>query len=447
MSTINTSVLPAYETSTTVWKGWQKIALRFFALYIFLQAAPLDWKFYRDLFAFDIFRLAHYTPRFFGAYPGYADWALIALLSAIGVFVWTAAEKRRGRETNNEAIYYWLRVVARYRLAIAVFAYGFIKLFPVLSPYPSLSNLNTEYGQYSDWKVFSLSLGIVPSYESFLGGVEVFAAILLLFRKTAGIGAFILVFFIGNVFFSNLAYEGGEHVYSFYLITLALVVLSYDIPKLYVLIGLEKPVLPHVYKPVFQKPLLKWGRVALKAGVALVFLIYAGQARAAWRAKDYKYPSTPGLKGAAGLYNVSSFVLNKDTLQYSLTGTIRWQDVVFEEWNTISIRTNTPVAIDRANVENGRTAERNYESEGAQSRRYFSYTIDSAQQILLLHDKNPNYKGAALQLHYDRPSAGRIVLQGVDEHRDSVTVVLDRRDKKYLLEEAAREGRRKSIKL
>ena len=75
---------------------------------------------------------------------------------------------------------------------------------------------------FTRWKLFSLSLGIVPGYESFLGAVEILAGLLLLNRKTASIGAFIVIIFTGNVFVSNLAYEGGEQVYSLYLIVLAL---------------------------------------------------------------------------------------------------------------------------------------------------------------------------------------------------------------------------------
>ena len=96
---------------------------------------------------------------------------MIALLAIIATFIWSFIETKKARAIDNNTLYYWVRVIVRYRLAIAVFAYGFIKLFPLLSPYPSISNLNTQYGSLTDWKMFSLSLGI-SDYYSFLGFIK-----------------------------------------------------------------------------------------------------------------------------------------------------------------------------------------------------------------------------------------------------------------------------------
>ena len=49
----------------------------------------------------------------------------------------------------------------------------------------------------------------------------------------------------------------------------------------------------------------------------------------------YQFPSTRGLTDAAGIYNVTQFRINKDTLAYSKTDPVRWQDVVFEKWATL----------------------------------------------------------------------------------------------------------------
>ncbi|MDB5111708.1 MAG: DoxX family protein [Mucilaginibacter sp.] len=80
----------------------------------------------------------------------------------------------------------------------------------------------TSYGDFNDWKIFSMSMSIVPCYESFLGAIEIIAGLLLFFRKTATIGALVILVFTGNVFVSNMAYNGGEYVYIIYLIGFAL---------------------------------------------------------------------------------------------------------------------------------------------------------------------------------------------------------------------------------
>lgn len=430
--------------------------IRLFFLYFFLQAVPLDWKFYRELFSIDwahlhygaLFNLAHYTPRWFGDTQHYADWAVILGIALLGAIAWTYADRRFARtDVYYERIYYWTRVIVRYRLAIAMLAYGFLKLYPLQAPFPSLSNLNTNYGDFTRWKLFSLSLGIVPNYESFLGLVEIVGALLLLHRRSASIGAFIIAVFLGNVYMSNVAYGGGDEVYSFYLISLALFVLSYDLQRLTNLLILQRPATPNMFKPVFSSFGQRYGRLGLKA--LFVFLFVGLYGFKTSHGSSYQFPATRGLTGAAGVYNVSLFRVNKDTLAYSKTDPVRWQDVVFEQWATLSIRSNRPVTLDSNNVERPllKDVDRTYELEGAAGRHYYSYVTDTTNHLLLLRNKNPHYSDETMILHYSRPDDGHIVLSGFDQDKDSIYVVLDRVDKKYLLEEAAHKGRQGTLKL
>ena len=78
----------------------------------------------------------------------------------------------------------------------------------------------------------------------------------------------------------------------------------------------------------------------------------------------------------------------------------------------------------------------------AGERRYFFYKADTARQMLYLQNKNINYRNERQVLHYSRPTEDRIVLQGVNEFKDSIYVVLDRSDKKYPLV----EGRQSVVK-
>jgi hypothetical protein len=441
----------------TPWKEYEKVGFRFFFLYFLIQAFPLDPKYFAQVFSLpwgklryqDIFTVAHYTPRFFGAAPTFADWGIVILAAVLGTGIWTAADKGRAKSYDN--LYYWIRVIVRYRLAIGLLAYGFIKLYPLQSPYPSLSNLNTHYGDFTRWKLFSLSLGIVPSYEAFLGGVEIAAGLLLLFRKTSSIGALIVVFFTGNVFMSNLAYEGGEYVYSAYLISLSLFVLAFDIQRLTSLLVFQRPTAPNTFKPVLKEQWQRYGRLGLKTLTLFFFVVLFGF-RTRWGAHHdpYQFPETKGLTGASGLYNVSLFRLGKDTLQYSPTDSLRWKNVVFERWATLSVAGNQPSVIDSDNTENVTAVsdiDKTYELEGTSGRSYYNYGIDSVNHLLTLQNKNAHDSTDKWVLRYDRPDAGRIILSGLNAHNDSVYVVLDRIDKKYLLEEASKTGRGRGLKL
>jgi len=447
-------------TNQIKWKTYEKIGFRFFFIYFVLQALPLDWKYYINLFHVqwtslrfgDIFYISRYTPQFLsgGSSAGswgianLADWALVAAIAATGTAIWSASDKK---SVNYDRLYYWLRVLVRYRLAIGIIAYGFIKFFPLQAPLPSLSNLNTAYGDFNRWKLFSLSLGIVPGYESFLGLVEIVAGLLLLFRKTATFGAVIILIFTGNVFISNLAYDGGEGIYAFYLIAMALFLTIYDAQRIFNLVALRKPTPPNVVKPLSSQ--WRTPRLVIKSLVIFFFvLLYGYKTYAAYRHNNYQYPQAKGLSGFTGYYNVSDFRLNNKSQPYSQTDTGRWNDVVFEKWATISIGLNKKYLVQHTGTEeiSANDTRRNYEADGTSGRAYYSYVADTVKQVVMLKNKNNNYAADHFSLHYSKPDNGKIILTGIDHQGDSIIVQLDRVSKKYLLLEAAK-GRNKALKL
>jgi hypothetical protein len=437
----------------STWSKTEKALFRFFALYFFIQVLPLDARFFKNLGTIDwfsisyrdLFYLSRYSPSFAGP-DTFLNWLIVAILAGIGAVIWSLRDTPK---TDYDRLYYWVRVLVRYRLAIGVIAYGFIKLFPLQAPLPSLSNLNTHYGDFTAWKLFSLGLGVVPNYQSFLGLVEIVGGLLLLNRKTATIGTLIIIPFTGNVFVSNIAYEGGEYVYSFYLITLALYLFAYDGLRLFNLFSLEQPTAPAHFKPVFSEKGQK-ARLVLKSVFIFFFVaLYGYKTYAGYRQGPYQFPQKAGLPKTEGLYNVSEFKLNDTILTYSKTDANRWQDVVFEKWNTVSIRSNRPVILDVTNTEeiHRNDEDRNYEYAGSQGRHYYSYEVDAKKQVLHLKNRNKNHATETLTLHFSQPNDSTIVLKGVNERKDSLTAVLNRLNKKYLTFEAQKTGRRRGLKL
>jgi hypothetical protein len=443
----------AISESISPGKAWttsEILLFRFFFIYFIIQTVPLDWKFYRELFSIDfsslyygdIFNLARYYPRFFAGPDTFFNWGVAALIALAGTGIWTYAFKS---STEYNELYYWLRVILRYRLAIAVIAYGFIKIFPIQAPFPSISNLNTHYGDFTTWKAFAVSLGAAPFYEKFLGVVEILAGLLLFGRRTATLGAFLIIAFAGNVFLSNLAYEGGEHIYSLYLVAIAIFLIAFDAKRIWSLISQHKATAPFKFRADLSLP-WKRARLVLKSVFIFFFVVlYGFKTYAGYTSNPHTVPVTEGLAGAAGLYNVEQFVINNDTLAYSQTDPVRWKDVVFEKWSTISIRSNRPVIPDTTNTEiiARKDEDKLYESAGVVGRHYYHYSYDSEKQLLLLENKNTHYRRETLLLHVVRPDRNTILLSGINENSDSVKVTLQRINKKYLFP----QGRSKPIKL
>jgi uncharacterized membrane protein YphA (DoxX/SURF4 family) len=431
------------------WSKYKKIFFRVAFIYFFVQAVPLDWKFYNKLFSinwfhlnfYDLLILSRYSPQW--GLPGFGNWAVVLIIALSGTAIWTYYDRNKSKEYTT--LYYWLRVILRYRLAIGVIAYGFIKLFPLQMPYPSLSSLHTNYGDFLPWKIYYNTIGITTWYESFLGAVEIFAGLLLLSRRTTTFGAGILAGFIGNVLAANFAYDLGDQVYSSYLILIAFFLLAYDIPRLYNLLIKQSFTLADRFTPSFTKKWIQKTRIALKSAFILLTLLVGYKTYSNYKHDPYLIPKTAGLSGSYGYYNVSEFKLNNQSIPYSLTDTNRWQNVVFEKWATLSVKIAGSIKIDvsKGNGVSEDDVHRNYEEEGVGGRQYFSYKADTLNHTLSLQNKNHDYKNDQLLLHYTRPDTSTIILSGVNEKKDSVYIKLNKVVKKYMLF----EGRRKPLKI
>jgi hypothetical protein len=429
-------------------------------------------------------------------YSDYASWGNALVLAVIGGLIWTLIDRRR---PSYNVLYYWLTVIVRFRAAIGIIGFGFTKLFPTQMPFPSLGLLNTDFGDFTAQKIYWLSVGIVPWYQVFGGVVELLAGALLLFRKTATFGAILLIGALGDITFVNYAYDGGVHVYAFYFVLLGSFVIAADVPRLYNLLILERYTIPHFYYPDYSKPAYKYARIGLKSLVILIFfgvLTYTEIIN--FKYDPYKQPATAGLKTLRGNYNVTEFKINGQEIPYNPLDSIRWKEATFEKWTTLTFRVNRPVVVDPSNGGGSpmRDVQRTFEIAGtAGGQRAFHYYADTVEQVLYLQDKNAvaarvsgedpragtgqkpagkkdewisdaawknigdenkfihpaawstrrdrefarperNVNRAKMILKYRTADGSRVILSGLNENKDSIYVVLDRRDRKYVLPES-----------
>ncbi|MDJ1486252.1 hypothetical protein QNI16_37570 [Cytophagaceae bacterium YF14B1] len=522
------------------WKEYQKIAFRIAFIFFVSISIPnnaewydhvihIDWTnlHYRDLY--DIARFGSginfFGNKIFGSQlNGYANW-VITLLVSIGVgAIWTVVDQYRKpqpKEYNN--LYYWLRTIVRYRAGIGIIGFGFTKLLPVQMPYPSVGLLNTNFGDLTAQKIYWLSIGIVPWYQVFAGVVEVLAGVLLFFRGTTTFGAILLFGALGDIVFVNFAYDGGVHVYSSYFVLLSGFLLVQDIPRLYNLLILERLTIPVNYYPSFSQKWQKYTRAAIKVGVFYVFLILLFYLQYVnFKYDPYKQPSTKGVTALRGLYNVTEFKVNNQTIPYSPLDTVRWQQATFENWTTLTFRVNKPTALDLSNGggDPQRDINRTFELTGVGGgQRAFHYYADTVDHVLYLQDKykaipdrrnrvagvggdggteknlnggidkpltegastekaslDPNWispeawkhigdevkmidpKAASTRrdrefatakknekrnrmiLHYETTDGNRVILKGIDQHKDSIYVVLDKINRSYALPSSTLEA-------
>jgi len=194
-------------------------------------------------------------------------------------------------------------------------------------PFPSLSNLYTNYGDFLPWKIWYHTLGVTPNYVAFLGAVEILAALLLLSRKTVTFGAALVLGVEINVLLSVFSYEMGNQVLITFVFLSAFFIFSHDLPRIYSLLVLQKPTKGERFSPrySFHTKLVSKALFAVLASVIFLSALFN------YKSDPYLTPHNPGLEGAYGFYNVKEFVLNHDTIPYSRTDSNRWQNVIFEK--------------------------------------------------------------------------------------------------------------------
>jgi uncharacterized membrane protein YphA (DoxX/SURF4 family) len=439
------------ENPRSIWSTGEKLLFRTGFAFFLLLILPLDWKFWRQLFSThwghfqDLFHLVNYFPHFISAYKwGIASFANVGLALVFSLVFSAAWPHLDQHQTNYAQLYDWLRVLLRYKLGLALISYGLIQLFPLQFPTLTLSDLNTNYVDFLPWKIYYLTNSAASAhYEEVLGFFEILSGLLLFWRRFTTIGAAIATGILLNVVVANFAYQLGDHVYATFLFGIALVLLGNDSVRIFdLLVRRRKAYAERAYLLV-RPPQFKTVRLVSRIAVLLFLVTYAAETYAAYNSGSWPYPNTAGLADSAGLYNVKEFMINGNTLPYSQIDPVRWQNVVFEKWNTISIRIHRPVTIHLANPDVAYlpSDERDYELAGNGGRHFYRYTADSQQNRIHLAGKNdPN---ESYSFTFTRPAANQLVLTGTDEKGNTLNITLEKVDKQYLLD----KGRRKPLTL
>ncbi len=423
----------------------ERSAVRSLAIFAVLVSLPLAPQYWHQLFGQHVaifqvlFDLVNYVPNILPTpqwgLASFSSLFAIAFFALAGGTVWANLD-RRGE--NDSDLYNAARLLLQYKLAFALLSYGIVKFFPLQFPHITLSDLNTNYGDFLPWKIYYLTNSAAAAgYQRTLGAFEVVSGILLLWRRFSSIGAVVAAGALVDIVLVNFAYQIGDHVYATLLLLIAVIILTNDAHRLFDLLILRRAArADHFHSRLSDYSQRKFS-VAVHAFVIAFFVIYAVATYASYRNRDWPSSGVAGLASSEGLYDVKEFSVNDNIIPYSIVDPVRWQNVVFERWNTLSIRSNRPLVLQVARPNLGSNNIRDYEVAGNGGRHFFSYTFDGHT----LHLSGRNDPGAAMTLTYQRNADGQIVLDGRDEHGNMLHAVLEKINKTYLLN----EGRRKPL--
>ncbi|CAN5364811.1 hypothetical protein BH09BAC6_BH09BAC6_26160 [soil metagenome] len=257
----------------------------------------------------------------------------ITVISAIVTLVWSIADKKA---RNYNKLFYWLTVVVRYYVAITMITYGTIKIIKLQFPSPSLGRLIEPFGNASPMGLAWTYMGYSAGFNIFTGLGELTCGLLLFFRKTSLLGAVLGLVVTGNIMAVNYGFDVPVKLLSTMLVVMCLFILIRDMRRLINFFLLNRDALPsnlsaHRFKA-------RWKNITLGVikYVLVAYTVVFGFYSAVQTSKEYgdKAKKPP----LYGIYNVESFVRNRDTLPPLTTDTIRWNKMVINFAGNVQVK-------------------------------------------------------------------------------------------------------------
>ena len=321
------------------WTNTQKIAFRFFFIFFFLYVffnsnGVLPYydefvaKFYLDPFQKFIPWLAknvlHFAKPVVVGPTGsgdttydYLTMLCITVVTLLGTITWSIT----GRKTSNyNKLFYWLTVVVRYYVGITMLNYGFYKVIKLQFPGASFARLLEPVGSMSPMGLAWTYMGHSVPFNYFTGFAEISVGLLLFFRKTSTLGAIVGLVVTGNIVAINYCFDVPVKLLSTTLLIMCFFLLTRDATRLtnfFFKNADAKPsnLTPHRFKARWKNITLTAIKVLLIAYTLLLDLI---QTTALEKQRNNAKPPL------YGLYNVETFIKNRDTLMPLTTDTNRW---------------------------------------------------------------------------------------------------------------------------
>jgi len=312
----------------------------FFILYIFFnpnEIVPHSWSLHKYYYgpcarlvtwlATDVLHVISPSVKFYNGLIdtvyGYFTVLFIFVIAILGAIIWTAIGTKAAM---YDKLYKVLVVILRYYLAITWLAYGSFKFMRIQFVSFSPDMLLQTYGNSTPKELAWSFMGYSNGYNYLIGVAEYAAGLLLLFRRTSVLGTVIGLALLVNVMSFDYSYDVNVKLLTTVLMAMTLFLLSKDIIRFGNFFLFNKIVHPvNDLTPYFDE---KWKNITLLA-LKLAFIAYViifdlSGDYARTKTGEYSKIKQP----LYGIYNVITFVKDKDTLKPLTTDSIRWKKLI-----------------------------------------------------------------------------------------------------------------------
>lgn len=252
---------------------------------------------------------------------------LVTLVFALSIaIVWTVADRRK---TNYPWFKDLLRSYLRYVLAITMLGYGLAKTTFITSQFsdPSVDQLMKTYGESSPMNILWTFMGASRAYTIFAGLGEVVGAMLLIWRRTAMLGALVVIGVMTNVVMLNFCYDVPVKLYSSHLLLMAFMILLPDMPRLLNVLLLNRRTEETDFRPPYVNEKTIWVQRAIKAWMILIAFAWPLYQHISDEIDD----GVPDAPAYYGTYEVLEFTRDGTTIEIE-TDQTRWSRITFRRF-------------------------------------------------------------------------------------------------------------------
>ncbi|MGP8253652.1 MAG: DoxX family protein [Terracidiphilus sp.] len=324
------------------------------------------------------------------------DWVLVFCLLVIALVstaVWSVFDRKR---TSYPVLSKWFFLFLRVALASQMFAYGSAKAFPLQMPFPYLFRLIEPFRNFSPMGVLWTSVGASPGYEVFTGCAELAAGFLLIFPRSATLGALLAMADMIQVFVLNMTYDVPVKLLSFQLIVMSLVLLAPNIGQLLKFFFGSKPAALAAPEPLFHSA--RANRIASVVLAAIWLWMIGNNIYSDWDSW-HKYGSGRTKSALYGIWNVEQLAVDGQNQPLDVNNKDEWRRVVFD-FPTIA-------QVQLMDDEIGR----------------FTASLDANKKTLTLTKRNDKKWQASFS--FDRAGADGLILDGLaNGHKQHIELKL-----------------------
>jgi hypothetical protein len=265
----------------------RKFSIRFTAAYWFLYCWPQPWAYLLPILwgwqswvtekmvkftAVNLFRIERELVQPNGSGDTTFNYLIVFncfVLAWAIASAWSLVDWRRTRyPVVQEAVW----ILLRYVLAITMLGYGLAKLSMDMNqfPAPGVMQLEKTWGNSSPMNVLWTFMGASRAYTMFGGLGEVVGGLLLIWRRTAVLGAIVSGGVMLNVVMLNFCYDVPVKLLSTHLLVMAILIVLPDAPRLLGLLVLNRPAPAANLETLWTNRVVWWLKAAAKSFLIIV---------------------------------------------------------------------------------------------------------------------------------------------------------------------------------